>query len=389
MAHDINRAETRAQLPVRRYEPYWRTLDRGQAIGYRKIAADKGHWIARRRPDESSAKYEYQPLGEDGKTFGYTQAKAAAEAWFRLRAEGVQTDDVQTVSDACRAYVKNRETAKGDACAHDAEKRFERTVYGTSFGDQKLDKLNAEKVREWRDKLNLSPGATNRTLTALKAALNLAVRRKDVTAALSGELRLVEPKPYESGKSKRRELYLTLVQRRALLKAAGAVGRAVRDLLEAAALTGARAGELVRATVSQFNARERSMAFITGKQRKNGGRRDVPLSPAAVRLFKRLAEGKQPDAQLFLRDDGRLWAHSDWDEPIREAAKAAKLPAEPHTGVCAYTLRHCWITDTLRAGMSVLEVARLAGTSVQMLNDHYGHLVAHAARAKLAKVRLT
>jgi hypothetical protein len=29
------------------------------------------------------------------------------------------------------------------------------------------------------------------------------------------------------------------------------------------------------------------------------------------------------------------------------------------------------------------------GSLVQMLNDHYGHLLAHAARAKLAKVRLT
>jgi integrase len=131
------------------------------------------------------------------------------------------------------------------------------------------------------------------------------------------------------------------------------------------------------------------MAFITGKQRRNGGRRDIPLSPAAARLLKRLAAGKTSDARLFLRDDGRPWGHSDWDEPIREAATRSKLPPEPHTGVCAYRLRYCWITDTLRAGMSVLEVARLAGTSVQMLNEHYGHLVAHAARAKLAKMRLT
>lgn len=389
MAHDIHRADMRERLAVRVYEPYWRTLDRGQAIGFRKIAADKGYWVARRRPDESSRKYEYASLGQDSKTFSYTHAKAAAEEWFKQRSQGVKSDEVETIADACQAYVKNRRTSKSDECAHDAEKRFERTVYGTSFGDQKLAKVSAEKVREWRDGLKLSPGATNRTLTALKAALNLAVRRKDVGAELSGELRLVEAKPYERQKSKRRELYLSLAQRRALLKAAGEVGQGVRDLLEAAALTGARAGELVRASVSQFNPRERSMAFITGKQRKNGGRRDVPLSPAAVRLLKRLSENKAPDARLFLRDDGRSWGHSDWDEPIREAATLAKLPAQPHTGVCAYTLRHCWITDTLRAGMSVLEVARLAGTSVQMLNDHYGHLVAHAARAKLAKMRLT
>jgi hypothetical protein len=67
MAHDIHRAEARAQLPVHIYEPYWRTLDRGQAIGFRKIAADRGYWVARRRPDGELRLVEPRPY-ERGKS---------------------------------------------------------------------------------------------------------------------------------------------------------------------------------------------------------------------------------------------------------------------------------------------------------------------------------
>jgi integrase len=388
MAHDIHLTEKRAKLPARVYEPYWRVLERGQALGFRKIAHDKGYWIARRRPEGSSRKYEYESLGEASPRFGWKEARTAAEAWFKRRDRGVDTDELVTVADACRAYVVERANSKSKACAHDAEKRFERTVYGKPFGDQKLAKLNSDKVQEWRDGLKLSPGTTNRTLTALKAALNLAVTRKKADAELRVDLRNVKALP---GGNKPRSLYLSRKQRLALLKAAGTVGPAIRDLIEAAALTGARAGELAYAAVSQFDDRNRRlplMGFISGKQRKNGGRRDVPLAPAAARLFRRLAEGKAPADRLFLRDDGLPWSPSDWDELVREAAKRAELPAQPHTGVCLYTLRHSWITDTLRAGMSTLDVARLAGTSVQMIELHYGKLVDGAARARLAKVRL-
>jgi hypothetical protein len=70
-----------------------------------------------------------------------------------------------------------------------------------------LAKLRAERIREWRDDLGLSPGATNRTLTALKAALNLAVHDRHASAELTMELRRVKPLP---GGKKPRDLYLDL-----------------------------------------------------------------------------------------------------------------------------------------------------------------------------------
>jgi hypothetical protein len=38
--------------------------------------------------------------------------------------------------------------------------------------------------------------------------------------------------------------------------------------------------------------------------------------------------------------------------------------------------------------MPTLEVARLVGTSVAMIEKHYGHLVASAARQRLAKIAM-
>jgi integrase len=373
---EIQKTRVRDGLQPRVHEPYWRALERGRALGFRKIAADKGYWIARMRPDGGGAKYEYEPLGEVSISFGWDAAKAAAEKWFKRTAAGIKTGDVVTVEDACRAYVKERQASKSEACAHDAEIRFQRTVYGKTLGQQKLEKLRAATVRDWRDGLKCSPGTTNRTLTALKAALNLAVREKHAPVELALELRLVKPLP---GGKNRRDLYLDLKQRRALL---GAAQGAVRDLIEGVALTGARAGELVRATVSQFDTRTKSMTFA-GKT----GSRTVPLSPPAVALFDRLATDKRPTDRLFQRDDGHPWAHSDWDEYVREVAKAAKLPAEPRTGVCLYTLRHSFITEALDGGkMGTLEVARLVGTSVMMIEKNYGHLAAKAAQKRLAKV---
>jgi integrase len=173
---------------------------------------------------------------------------------------------------------------------------------------------------------------------------------------------------------RRREVYLDLEQRRALLdKCTGAL----RDLVEAAALTGARPGELVALKRADFEPRTQTAKF-SGKT----GARTVPLAPAAVELFKRLSKGKLPNAPLIAGDDGKPWAY--WFTPVREAAQAAKLPP----GVVLYTLRHSWITEALRSGMSTLDVARLTGTSLQMLEQNYGHLVADSARERLATVTM-
>ena len=370
MAHEIHKAKVRDRLEPRR-EPWWGApLGRGQVLGFRKIDAERGSWIARKR-DETGHKV-YKALGAVSADFDHEKARAQALVWFEARDAGVETDD-KTVADACREYVADRRREKGDQCAHDADKRFERTVYEQPIGAVPLAKLRTPRIKAWRDALGLSKGSANRTMTALRAALNLAVVNRWVAPTIAREWRDV--KQYENA-TKRRTLFLDLRQRRKLIDSAGG---AVRDLMEAAALTGARAGELTGAKRGQFDARLGTIA-LKGKV----GARTIPLSPPALALFKRLAKGKLPGAPLLARDDGKPWAPSDWDELVREAAGKAKLPK----GTCLYTLRHSFITQAITDGMTTLDVARLCGTSVGMIEKHYGHLVADAARERLAAVTI-
>ncbi len=121
-------------------------------------------------------------------------------------------------------------------------------------------------------------------------------------------------KPHRDA-DRRREIFLNLTQRRALLDACDG---AILDLVEAAMLTAARAGELATARVSQFDARTGMMKYV-GKT----GTRTVPVSPMTHSLFKRLAKGKLPTAYLLTREDGLPWKHRKWANGIREAAYAA------------------------------------------------------------------
>jgi integrase len=370
MSVSIHLSSVRKSLAPRR-EPYWGApIARGRFVGFRKLDAESGTWVARMR--DESGRQAYRSLGHVSEDFDFDKAKEAARVWFKLRESGV-SDEVVTVADACRQYVEDRKREKGEGTAHDAEMRFKRTVYDNPIGARPLARLRTPHIKTWRHELKLSKASANRNLAVLKAALNLAVRNRQVPRETEQEWRDVPP--YKIANN-RRTLYLDIGQRRKLVsECAGGL----RDLVEAAMLTGARAGELTNATRGQFDARTGSMTF-TGKT----GSRTVPLSPAAVALFKRLAKSKLPAARLFTRDDGKPWAHSDWDKILREAAARADLPE----GTCLYTLRHSFITTAIIEGMATLDVARLVGTSVAMIDKHYGHLVHSAARERLARVKI-
>jgi integrase len=365
----IWKVKTREALAPRR-EPYWGPpLGDGKSLGFRKIDGMRGRWIAKLR---NHTGHHSRVLGDLSEAFQYDDARGAALSWFRSFESGI-TDDSYTVEAACRHYIEDRRVEKGEACAHDAEMRFRRTVYGTAFGKTPISKLWTPDLKKWRRGTALSLSSQNRTMTALRAALNLAIANRRVTSD-----RVIEWSSVRQHKNadSRRVLFLDLEERRRLLEQAHG---AVRDLIAGIAFTGARPGDLRTARRSQYEPRTESITFTS-----KTGPRTVPLPKPAVALFNQLAKDKLPHAWLFTREDGKPWQHSDWDELVRDAAKRAGLPE----GVCLYTLRHSFITQVLTDGMSTLDVARITGTSLAMIEKHYGHLVMDAARARLNAVNL-
>lgn len=378
---------------IHRAEPYWHKHARDRHLGYRKAADGSGSWVARYRyskgeaPPNSPAR-PLNALGEHTEAFGFDEAMAKALAWFRELDRGVRAE-AETVADVCRLYVEDRRKQKGAGTEKDYQRAFERSVYGgggqagdkhepNAIGSVRLAKFRTRHLTAWRDGMvegGMTRATANRMRTRLVAALNFAVRSRYVGAEIAQEWKTFEQ---FKGASRRRDLYLDLEQRRALLEACGEGG--LRDLVEAVMSTGSRAGEITAARVAAFDARSASIT-LTGKT----GSRTIPVSTDAAALFTKRSKDKLPRAFLFTRDDGQHWSHSDWDELVRDAATKAELPK----GVCLYTLRHSWITAALSEGMSALIVAKLVGTSLAMIDRNYGHLAQAAARDHLARVKFS
>jgi hypothetical protein len=67
--------------------------------------------------------------------------------------------------------------------------------------------------------------------------------------------------------------------------------------------------------------------------------------------------------------------------PSREARRTSSAS---ESGVCAYDLRSTFASNSLAAGVTVFELARLMGTSVAMIERHYGTLL-EGAGADIAR----
>ncbi len=394
MARRIDTVEARAKLPARR-APYWVRLVPGCSLGFRKLApGSAGTWLVR--------VYDPQERADTWRSVGafadlpaherYRAAKDAAEALAGHIARGGAADD-STVGQACARYVEHLRAEGKGATADDAAARFARWIDSDKLARVGLRGLAPRHLRAWRQALaarpvvanphaaadglvrrDRAPASVNRDMSALRAALNHALDSGAVTsdAAWRGALR---PLP---GAERRRALYLDRAQRAEL------VTRAPPDLaalLRALALVPLRPGALAALTTASF---DRRLAALTIGKDKAGASRIIKLPPETAEFFAAQCRDKLPAAPLFARADGQPWNKDAWKKPVKVAAEAARLPAD----VTAYTLRHSVITDLIASGLDVLTVARLSGTSLQMIDRHYGHLRAEHAAAALAALAL-
>lgn len=370
-------------------EPYWQRLRYGCFLGFRPSKrGGKGTWFARAYNADTS-KYSRKPLGDYGALAGhdvFNHAKRDAEKWAdAVESGGVQTAKLETVADACRAYLE-------DKPGPIAEGVFRRHVYDDAIAKVKLDKLRRHHLREWRKRLEDCPArisrnkdgetrtkersksTVNRDMVPLRAALGrvLVPGAPNTDAAWQEALR-----PYK-GADKRRGLYLDRDERKRFLDAAVAEAA---PFIRALCLLPLRPGAVASLCVRDFDKRTRTLTI--GKD-KNGRPRQITLPQTAADFLGKQSKSKLPAAPLFSRGDGRAWDKDSWKDPIKDAATAAKLP----NGVSAYTLRHSVITDLIRAGLPALTVAQLSGTSIAMIERHYGHLVRDDAEQALAKLAI-
>lgn len=371
----IDTPTKRLRLPVRR-EPYWHKAQARGYLGFRRTP-DGGTWVARWRDDKGKQHYRALRLATIAPEAAFDEASRAARDWFKQASAGAVA--LHTVGDAASRYVEALRLRRGEAAARDAQGRIDRVVL-PKLKDRPLDRLSTHELEAWLHALipagheeeatRKAKAGANRNLVTLKALLNHAWRTGRVGSNSAWR------KVQAFGNTRRaRDVFLTPDQRRRLLDRTKG---AFRNLAEAGLLTGARYGELAALTVADFDRAGKRLDIRKGKT----GPRTVPLSNAAVSLFASLAKSKLPTAFLLTKDDGTPWKHSDQDEPMREAAKAAKLPK----ATVFYTLRHTFIASAITGGVDIHTVAKITGTSVRMIEEHYGKLLQDDARDRLNQI---
>ena len=384
-------------------QPYYRGLEPGLHLGYRKPRTGAGKWLARLNVE---GKYSYHPLGTaddfsdpDGTIIlSYKQAQDAARKVQVGRGIG-------TVGDAVEAYIRSLE-AEGRAQTSLAVLRCSANAHILpALGHVELAKLTSEQLQRWRDALARQPArvrtrsgepqrhrarsddadvsrarraSANRIRTMLFRALNLAYEQGHVESDQAWR----RVKSFK-GVTKARLRYLTIAESKRLINAADPE---FRPLLQGALLTGARYGQLAQLVVSDFNPDAGTVRMRTRKGDGSERIYHVHLTDAAREFVQAVCAGRRSNDLIFTRADGRSWGKSQQQALMREASERAGIvPA-----LNFHATRHTFASHAVMNGAPLLVVAQALGhTDTRQIEKHYGHLAPSYAADAIRKAAPT
>jgi integrase len=381
-----------------RHAPYWRNIQEGRAIGYRRAdPAKAGQWQARflGKDKKGERVRRFLAVGTaddfldaDGiATLNFAQAQEKARDWFaELVREKRKPVEPITVSQAMTAYVADYKARGGKAA-----ERLQGTIDAhilPSLGDTKVADLTHVDVRKWHqsvaaaaprirtkkgaDKQNTRTvsdddtegkrarrASANRILTVLKAALNLAF--SDGAVPSDDAWRRVLP--FKNADAARVRFLTDAEAKRLVNSAEGSF----RPMVQAALLTGARWGELVQFRAADFN---REVGTLHVRVSKTGKSRHIMLTEEGRAFFGELCAGKSGDRLVLPRADGEGWNKSEQHRPMQAACKAASVT--PAIGF--HILRHTYASRLVMLGVPLGVVAAQLGNSEAICAKHYAHL---------------
>lgn len=393
-----------------RAKPYWRALEGGLHLGYRRSKVGSGSWIVRRFIGEG--RYDESRIGQaddydaaDEKTvFSFDGAQSVARESARVAKHanlGIQPEvGPYTVAEAIRDCFEAREHRGSKGVKDDRRSSDARIL--PELGKIEVGRLTTKRIRDWHAGLARTPklvrskataekrstraidandtdavrarrATANRVLTILKAALNHAYSEEK--AASDGVWRKVKPFAEVDAPVVR---FLTPAECQRLVNTCD---NDFRALVRGALLTGCRYGELTRMQSADFNG---EAGTITVRLSKAGKPRHVVLTEEGRQIFETLTAGREARQPIFRREDGGAWGKSHQARPIAEAsARAGITPAATF-----HILRHTYASALAMRGVPMgVIAAQLGHADTRMTERHYAHLapsyVADTVRAAL------
>ena len=391
---DVNLETRTARMRLKaRGRPYWRAIEQGAHLGYRRLTGGAGRWIARLYLGEE--KYTTEVIapaddfsdGDGVAILNFSQAQGAVrERMVRAAyAAAGKHYGAYSVADAVAEYLDWMAAHRKSVA--DARSRVDAFIL-PKLGSIDAEKLTAKDISKWIDALAKLPprvrtaagkpqqhrtidfndietnrkrrSSANRSFTVLRAALNKAVQ--------DGKIKNVAwraARPFRATEAARLR-FLTLEECRRLINSAEPLS--FRNLVRAALLTGARYGEIGRLRVHDFDHRAGTIQIATSK---SGKPRHVHMTQEGVQFFEQLCAGRPGGDLMLVKETGEPWRTSNQEYVMRDAVERAKIsPA-----ISFHGLRHSYASLAIMGGAPLFVVAKNLGhANTLMVEKHYGHL---------------
>ena len=396
----LDSREARAKLKARG-KPYFRLLEPGLHLGYRRLSKRPGSWCARRYIGAQTYKVE----ALDGIADDYSAADGAtvlsyAQAQRVALDHKPKADGPLTVGKAVENYLEylthHRKSSK------DARYRYEALIKPT-LGDVLVQDLTKRQIEKWLNALATMPRrlrspqgkpprhasddnteerkrkrrvSANRVLITLKAALNMAWADPDNHVSSDEAWRRVRR---FKGVDVERERFLSIAECKRLVNACQGD---FRRLVQAALVSGCRYGELITLLVKDFQPDSGTLLIRTSKA---GKPRIVWLTVEAQQLFARWCAGKRGDELLLPRDDGTAWGPGHQWERMRAASEHARISPP----VSFHCLRHTHASHLALKGVPTAVIGEQLGHADERMTKRYAHLSESYAGATIRRNALT
>jgi integrase len=387
-AANLETREQRAKLKSR-HEPYWRQVQRGLAIGYRKASGPPAWYVREHRPQgyvKRTLALADDTAQADGKTV------LSWEQVLRLALEAPPetlptTRGGLTVSDLAKEYFKARRVASRSQLSADLDAGKIKAAVVPVLGEYRINDLRTADLRAWRDglvsaalegfegsdderreKQRKAQATANRTWSVFRAMLNWAFRE----GLANSDTAWRQVKPFRDVDRPRLRT-LTVPECRRLLNACPP---RFRPLVRAALLSGLRYGELARLRVRDYSHDGLTVANGKGRTKR------TPLTREGVEYFDALTAGKLADEIVFTKDDGEPWGYQDQKGRMARACKRAKIaPAASF-----HDLRRTYgsLLINAKAPIAVISEA-LRHSDTRMTQRAYAHLLEKTVRTELQK----
>ena len=229
------------------------------------------------------------------------------------------------------------------------------------IGQVKLDKLSLRHLDDWlyrQDTGKKSPNSINRDLTALKSVLAFGAERELIVDKTWRKAKRLTAEDPEERKVLEPEQWARLLEH-----CEDDLAAIVRGMI----YTAARPKELREAKARDLDL-DNGELTLRGYKGKDGKlrTRKVTLSAAAVAFFRKHLSAVG-EAHLFTRSDGSPWPKEWLNRKFRDARSAAGFGPD----TTPYSARHSTITKWCQSGMNLADIATIAGTSVEMIKNHY------------------